>query len=467
MSTSADNSQPVGVVLLVRHGDRLGFYQDPDTYTATGTEITPLGNQEEYQLGSYLRSLYVNESSPSYIPGISTGLFNQSQVYIRADLGDEGNVIYDSCVSLTQGLWPTTTSNNVTLANGTTITAPLDGYQYIPINGDDPNADVSLEGFDDCNTLNAHTTAFYNSPEFKAMASQSAAFLNLLPPYLGGRATTLQNMWNIFDYMNVNNIYNATFAENLPPTFLAQARALANWHEYNVFTDATPSGIGNIAGQTMIPSILEAFDTIINPNNPIKLYITAISYKPFLSLFNMTGVAAANPELAGIVDYASAVALEVRQPNGDPSQATVRFNFKNGSAPQFTTYNWMNTTGDVNLQVLSKTLSGPMVNGTAQWCNVCGNTQNRGCAAITLAAQQARSAALSPIGPVGAGFLGAGVTIVVFGLALGALAFLGFLTFRRSPIKGRQFRSDDDQLELNKRQYPDSLNASSSGGQGL
>jgi len=45
--------------------------------------------------------------------------------------------------------------------------------------------------------------------------------------------------------MNVNNIHNATFAENLPPTFLAQARALANWHEYNVFTSVDPSGIGN------------------------------------------------------------------------------------------------------------------------------------------------------------------------------------------------------------------------------
>lgn len=71
----------------------------------------------------------MNSSSPSYIPGISTGLFDQSQVYIRADLGGEGGVIYDSCVSLTQGLWPVTVDNNITLANGSTIVAPLGGYQ--------------------------------------------------------------------------------------------------------------------------------------------------------------------------------------------------------------------------------------------------------------------------------------------------------------------------------------------------
>lgn len=87
-----------------------------------------------------------------------------------------------------------------------------------------------------------------------------------------------------------------------------------------------------------------------------------------------------------------------------------------------------------------------MVNGTAQWCSVCGNTQDRGCASLTLSAQQAHSAALSPITPVGAGFLGAGVTIAVFGLALGALVFLGLLTFKRSPIKRRQVTHDDDQV---------------------
>ncbi|EGN98126.1 hypothetical protein SERLA73DRAFT_138403, partial [Serpula lacrymans var. lacrymans S7.3] len=50
MSQSSD-SEVLGVVLVIRHGDRQGFYQDPNTYTATATQITPLGNQEEYQLG--------------------------------------------------------------------------------------------------------------------------------------------------------------------------------------------------------------------------------------------------------------------------------------------------------------------------------------------------------------------------------------------------------------------------------
>jgi prostatic aicd phosphatase len=49
-----------------------------------------------------------------------------------------------------------------------------------------------------------------------------------------------------------------------------------------------------------------------------------------------------------LVDYASAVAFEVRQPTsgGEP---VIRFNFKNGTDSEFTTYNFLSQTGDVPL----------------------------------------------------------------------------------------------------------------------
>ena len=71
----------------------------------------------------------MNESSPSFIQGISTGLLNQDQIEVRADAGDEGFVIFDSAVSLLQGLFPPSPANNITLSNGTIITAPFGGYQ--------------------------------------------------------------------------------------------------------------------------------------------------------------------------------------------------------------------------------------------------------------------------------------------------------------------------------------------------
>lgn len=51
---------------------------------------------------------------------------------MRADAGGERGVIFDSSISVVQGLWPATTNYNTTLANGTTVVAPLGGYQYVP-----------------------------------------------------------------------------------------------------------------------------------------------------------------------------------------------------------------------------------------------------------------------------------------------------------------------------------------------
>lgn len=125
-------------------------------------------------------------------------------------------------------------------------------------------------------------------------------------------------MPQIFDFMNVESIHNKAFNDSLPATFLAQARDLANWHEYGVFSSPNLSGIGNsrrlfhykgkhvsnksplVAGRAILPSILSSLNSIANSSDPLKLTYEAIAYKPFLSLFNMTGVAQMNPELAGV-----------------------------------------------------------------------------------------------------------------------------------------------------------------------
>lgn len=123
------DSEVLGVIVLTRHGDRHGFYQDPDTYTASNTKITPLGNLQSFQLGEYLRLRYLNGSSPYYIQNISQGLVDTDQILIKADAGGEGGVIHDSVMSTIQGLWPANTAYNETLANGTFVLGPLNGYQ--------------------------------------------------------------------------------------------------------------------------------------------------------------------------------------------------------------------------------------------------------------------------------------------------------------------------------------------------
>lgn len=82
--------------LLLLTGDS----QNPLTYTATGTSLTALGEAQEFELGSTLRSLYLDPASSSAITGLAsnTALFNQNDFAARADAGGEGGVIFDSAI---------------------------------------------------------------------------------------------------------------------------------------------------------------------------------------------------------------------------------------------------------------------------------------------------------------------------------------------------------------------------------
>ncbi|KAG8682815.1 hypothetical protein FRC09_016505, partial [Ceratobasidium sp. 395] len=378
---------------------------------------------QEYQLGQLIRNLYFSPSSPSVISGISTGLFDQNQVRIRADAGGEGGVIFESALALAQGVWPAETGFNTTLANGTTVIAPLGGYQYVPIESVEPDTDVSLEGWTDCNTFNNATAAFYNSTEFKQVANASADFLASLRPL-------------IFDFLNVQSIHDRNLSSQIAPGTLAQARALANWHQYRTFSSAQMNGIGNIAGRTVLPDILTSLNAFANSSQPLRFTYLSLSYKPFISLFNLTGVAQSNPQLAGIVNYASSITFELRQPSSG-SAPVVRMSFKNGSDDAgFTTYGMFGGQGDTSLVDFTSRLSPYQVDDLETWCTACDNWTDRKCNLVAAASASASISHRAPVSAVGAGFIGAGVTIVVFLAALGVLAFVGLIAFGRKHKRG-------------------------------
>ncbi|RPD61599.1 phosphoglycerate mutase-like protein [Lentinus tigrinus ALCF2SS1-6] len=365
----------LGIVLLARHGDRLEFFQDPLTYDPAETFLTPLGSVQEQQLGQFLRSTYLDPASPTFINGVQTEIADINQLIVRADAAGEGSVILNSVQGLLQGLYPPTSDNNITLANGTTVIAPLGGYQYIPVESVEPNEDISLNSFTSCPVFDNHISAFYSSAPFLAEAQEAQPFLEQLQPFLDNRSIDFTNM--IFDFVNVQSIHNATFLQELPDTFAEQAYFFANFHENGVFTDPSPSGIGNIAIRTVLPSIFTSLTRIANTSDTLKIALNEISYKPFISFFNVTEATTADPSLAGIVDYASVMALEL---HGDgTSEPTVNARFKNGTTDASLHDITLFGQQSVPLSQFISALAGSAVNSTQQWCTVCNQTTLRGC----------------------------------------------------------------------------------------
>lgn len=122
----------------------------------------------------------------------------------------------------------------------------------------------------------------------------------------------------IWDYISSELVHNITYAHRLPPTFIEQARGLANLRENAIFSDASMDGIGNskstssialvsvsliplvVASRTALSSVISALQRIAFNGDPLQLMLIQTTYQPFISLFAQTEAAKHYPELAAI-----------------------------------------------------------------------------------------------------------------------------------------------------------------------
>ncbi|GAA5941400.1 uncharacterized protein JCM15063_006087 [Sporobolomyces koalae] len=456
-----NSNAPIGVVVIARHG----FYQNPDQYTASDTQITPLGENQCFRLGAMVRDIYADgNGSTRAIAGLSSTTLVPAQINSTADAGGEGSTIWDSAVSFWQGFYPPNLSvSNQTLANGETVTSPLQGYQYVQVDTVLPSDDVDFEPWTNCNAWTNRTNEFYSSAAFKNKQQEVAPYFTELQNsnILGNRTVSLKNAFNMFDYMNVQNIHNATFAAELaklPNGTLAQAADLASWLQYSLFTDSKLDGLGNLAGRAIFPRITNSLSAFTAKDNDVKIAHYHMSYKPFLSIFNMTNLAASSdpvfPYPRAMVDYASVAVFELRPQGSGPSGHDVRFGFKNGSsnANDVTYYPLFGTSSvDMDLSTFTANIQSSTIANNSIWCGLCGNNGSvPACMTWALAQDYANLAdkykSLEPtLSNASAGGIGAGVTIVLGLVVLALMRIFGLISFgkRRSDRSTERFPLKD------------------------
>jgi len=364
-------SKVLGVIVIARNGDRYNYYQDPKSYAGSNTETTALGVAESHSLGATLRSAYFDPTSPTYINGIRSDLVDNTEVKTRVKAGVEGTVVFDSAIALLQGLFPPNPNNKIVLANETTVTAPLGGYQYVPVETVEPGNDRSLESWTDCPVFEKHIRNFYASQEFKQKEKDAQPFFTAVKDYVFGRPLTLENAWNIFDFLNTELVHNRTYAHRLPPTLIDQARAFANFHEDGVFSDKDIQGVGNIAGRTIMHSIITALERIAFNGDPLQFLLIQTTYQPFISLFHMTGIIDEHPELKGIPNYSSALVIELRRGNPPDLRDFIRVKFRNGTSDNFNDLHVFGHHADIPLTEFIYRAENSAITSNKQWRDVC------------------------------------------------------------------------------------------------
>ncbi|KAJ7493969.1 histidine phosphatase superfamily [Mycena latifolia] len=411
-------SSVLGVIVIARNGDRREFYQDPESYAPALTESTALGVTDLHLLGTQLRATYLTPGSASFIESISGDLADTQQVKVRAKAGGEGTAVFDSAIALLQGLFPPSPRNKITLANETVVTAPLGGYQYVPMETVEPGNDRSMESWTDCPAFQKHVASFHKSDAFKDKAKEAAPFFKSVKDFVFGRPTTLENI--IYDFMNTQLTYNQTYAFRLPPTYIDQARALADFHEDGVFSDAKANGIGNVAGRTLLHTILTSLERIAFNGDPLQMMVVQTSYQPFISLFHQTEIIDEYPELKAIPNFGSALAIELRRGSPPDMRDFLRFKFKNGTADpeDWRLLHAFGSKSDIPLTEFIYRAEGAAITSNKQWAQVCG-----GNAGFATSAMQA-----------------AGKSSVQF--ALGSMLFFALFVLASVLVRARRARAN-------------------------
>ncbi|CAK5273971.1 unnamed protein product [Mycena citricolor] len=337
----------LGAVVFARHADRIESFSSPDTYATFDTLITPLGTNQAFQSGGFLRERYLDPRSADHIGGISRDIVDIHQILVRADSSGDGTVFQQSVAAVVQGLYPPTDQYEITLGNGSTILGAMGGYQFIPIESVEMNQDVSLNGLISCPNFDQHVETLETSALFAAKAKAARPFLEKLRPFLGQRPIDFSLMFNMWDFVDVHIQHNQTYAAEIPPGYVNQARVLADFHDRNIYSDFHPNGIGNVGARVMLPSIFDALQRIANATDPLKLAINGISYKPFIKNYN------------------SLAALELY--SDFPRQPRLRLKFKNGTDEHQFRSLQMFGRRDIGLSEFVQQLAPVALNSTADW----------------------------------------------------------------------------------------------------
>ena len=176
----------LGVYIFSRHGDRTAKLTPP-------SNLTDLGYEQVFTSGTYFRDRYVAQGATSRIQGLNTDLVKLSQLSVSAPLD---NVLMSSAVGFLQGLYPPTSFATEKLRNGQQSTAPLNGYQIIPIqqttSGTGSEDTAWLQGATNCANAVTSSNKYFNTNEFKATLQSTQGFYSSVAPMVNGTYNSSQ-----------------------------------------------------------------------------------------------------------------------------------------------------------------------------------------------------------------------------------------------------------------------------------
>jgi hypothetical protein len=348
-----------------------------------------------------------------------------------------------------QGLYPPLGELNrelasLTLANGTEVTGPLNGYQFVWIHGEseeEPDT-IWIKGDDECPAFTTASKTYTQSEEYRSTLESSrefySKFVDLLDGIMPAEDVSYAQAFNVFDLLNVGRIHNESVAAAVSDSDLDQLRFYADQSEFGLNYNKTMPARA-VGGMTIAGGILRQLEQTVTTQGKLKFSLMAGSFDTMLSFFGLTNLTERDPNFKGLPDYSSSLAFELFTEAdidtfpSNQDDLRVRFLFRNGTESRLNPFPLFGQNDDTMSYADFRTeLGARAINDVGEWCSFCESEasfcsvkehSSFGSSESGPSSHSASKSGKSGLTVTQAGVVGAMTTLGVVGL-LAALVFL-------------------------------------------
>lgn len=203
MALAQSTENVLGVYMFHRHGDRTPKALAP-------ANLTDLGYSQVYTSGQYYRSRYIASDAALKINGINTDLVKQTQIAVSAP---DDDVLQNSAMGFLQGLYPPVGDalGSQILRNGTNVTAPMNGYQLIPVelvsSGTNSEDSSWLQAASGCPAATISSNNYFSSEQYIDLYNSTYDFYQSILPVING---TFNSTYDTFKNAYTSKILHTT-----------------------------------------------------------------------------------------------------------------------------------------------------------------------------------------------------------------------------------------------------------------
>ncbi|HLD17039.1 MAG TPA: histidine phosphatase family protein [Coxiellaceae bacterium] len=263
---------------VIRHGDRTPIHEIPAVpyhWTQGLGQLTPTGMRQEYQLGSHLHALYIDQYHllpPTYLPET---MYVRSTNYDRTLMSAESFLI---------GLYPLGTGP--TLPSSKTPALPQ-AYQPIPIHTVSQEQDTLLLVRTDLSQyaplLKQH---LYLTPQWKEKNAVLQSHYSEWSKATGVTITDLSQLQSLSDTLYINQRYHLPFPSGLS---FKEAQTIIEAGQWVLMAPYQNKTLAHLSSDELLKTIVDYLQQAIDQKTSLKYVLFSAHDTTLLSLLGAMG----------------------------------------------------------------------------------------------------------------------------------------------------------------------------------